>query len=233
MHLAGCRCLGRPAGRPLATTRATVWLWRPPTIASTAQQRAVLCCASCGRRPPWLGGGVASPMLPRALPSVRRAAAGAARRSSSSGSDVSSTNLLARQQYHHRRWLTELPAERERELTRLQQQLGYTFRQPRLLDAALTHPSVRGTQHPAGHHQPDAARGSQVGDPVSGGGSGGDSEEEGEGEERERLEFLGDHVLGLVAATALFQAYPRASEGELTTRLRCDNTYCADVQLCT
>ena len=35
----------------------------------------------------------------------------------------------------------------------------------------------------------------------------------------ERLEFLGDSVLGMVVAQTLFQQYPDASEGELT-RLR-------------
>ena len=35
----------------------------------------------------------------------------------------------------------------------------------------------------------------------------------------QRLEFLGDHVLGLVVSDMLFQAYPRANEGELSRRL--------------
>ncbi|PJZ53109.1 ribonuclease III [Leptospira adleri] len=35
-------------------------------------------------------------------------------------------------------------------------------------------------------------------------------------EDNERLEFLGDSVLGLVAARYLFQNYPKASEGELS-----------------
>ncbi|EMJ91668.1 ribonuclease III [Leptospira alstonii] len=35
-------------------------------------------------------------------------------------------------------------------------------------------------------------------------------------EDNERLEFLGDSVLGLVAARSLFQKYPKASEGELS-----------------
>jgi ribonuclease-3 len=34
----------------------------------------------------------------------------------------------------------------------------------------------------------------------------------------QRLEFLGDQVLGLVIAEALFDAFPRASEGELSRR---------------
>src|SRR5436305_1675927 len=35
----------------------------------------------------------------------------------------------------------------------------------------------------------------------------------------QRLEFLGDHVLGLVVSEMLFGAFPRADEGELSRRL--------------
>lgn len=35
----------------------------------------------------------------------------------------------------------------------------------------------------------------------------------------QRLEFLGDHVLGLVISDMLFQAFPKADEGELSRRL--------------
>jgi len=35
----------------------------------------------------------------------------------------------------------------------------------------------------------------------------------------QRLEFLGDHVLGLVISDMLFRAFPRADEGELSRRL--------------
>ena len=35
----------------------------------------------------------------------------------------------------------------------------------------------------------------------------------------QRLEFLGDHVLGLVVSEMLFSAFPRANEGELSRRL--------------
>lgn len=35
----------------------------------------------------------------------------------------------------------------------------------------------------------------------------------------QRLEFLGDHVLGLVVSDMLYQAFPRANEGELSRRL--------------
>lgn len=35
----------------------------------------------------------------------------------------------------------------------------------------------------------------------------------------QRLEFLGDHVLGLVVSDMLYREYPRANEGELSQRL--------------
>ncbi|MCK0208620.1 ribonuclease III [Starkeya koreensis] len=47
----------------------------------------------------------------------------------------------------------------------------------------------------------------------------------------QRLEFLGDHVLGLVVSDMLYRAYPQAEEGELSRRLAdlvCEDA-CADV----
>ena len=41
----------------------------------------------------------------------------------------------------------------------------------------------------------------------------------GEGKDYQRLEFLGDRVLGLVVAQMVFEANPRAPEGELSLRL--------------
>ena len=35
----------------------------------------------------------------------------------------------------------------------------------------------------------------------------------------QRLEFLGDHVLGLVVSDMLYRAFPKADEGELSKRL--------------
>src|SRR5213593_1788988 len=35
----------------------------------------------------------------------------------------------------------------------------------------------------------------------------------------QRLEFLGDHVLGLVVSDMLFRAFPKADEGEMSRRL--------------
>lgn len=47
----------------------------------------------------------------------------------------------------------------------------------------------------------------------------------------QRLEFLGDHVLGLVVSDMLFRAYPDADEGELSKRLAdlVRKETCADV----
>jgi len=47
----------------------------------------------------------------------------------------------------------------------------------------------------------------------------------------QRLEFLGDHVLGLVISDMLFKAFPRANEGELSRRLAdlVRKEACADV----
>src|SRR3974390_3061199 len=39
------------------------------------------------------------------------------------------------------------------------------------------------------------------------------------GNSYQRLEFLGDHVLGLVISDMLYRAFPRANEGELSRRL--------------
>src|SRR3974377_879532 len=47
----------------------------------------------------------------------------------------------------------------------------------------------------------------------------------------QRLEFLGDHVLGLVISDMLYRAFPRANEGELAPRLpdRVRKETCAEV----
>ncbi|HSG95519.1 MAG TPA: ribonuclease III [Afifellaceae bacterium] len=68
--------------------------------------------------------------------------------------------------------------------------LGYTFRDPGLLKRALTHASAVAER---GNHDPAATY--------------------------QRLEFLGDRVLGLVVADMLIAAYPDAVEGELARRL--------------
>lgn len=82
-------------------------------------------------------------------------------------------------------------AKREREAetpdtTSLQAAIGHSFRRPQLLLDALTH-----TSYVAEHPGPDVVS-------------------------NERLEFLGDAVLGLIASDLLYKQFPSASEGELT-----------------
>jgi ribonuclease-3 len=74
---------------------------------------------------------------------------------------------------------------------RLLEALGHSFAEEALLVDALTHRSFR-------NEQPRLARA-----------------------DNERLEFLGDAVLGMGVAALLADAYPEAGEGELT-RLRAD-----------
>lgn len=68
----------------------------------------------------------------------------------------------------------------------LENSLGYRFRDPALLDEALRHSSY------ANEHRNDAVQ------------------------SNERLEFLGDSVLGFVTAEFLFTRYPDLPEGDLT-----------------
>jgi len=75
---------------------------------------------------------------------------------------------------------------RPRKFKELETKLGYRFKDPVLLERALTHASVRGGK---------VAR-----------------------FDNERLEFIGDRVLGLAIAEALNGQYPEASEGELARR---------------
>ena len=75
------------------------------------------------------------------------------------------------------------------ELKNLQEKIGYTFRSEELLRSALYHSSY------ANEH-----RGSGI-------------------QSNERIEFLGDAVLGLVSAEFLYATHPELPEGELT-RLR-------------
>ena len=78
----------------------------------------------------------------------------------------------------------------------LEAKLGYRFRRPELLEQALTHGSVRHEQQTGDHPDPSPAQG-----------------------DNERMEFLGDAIVGMVIAELLYQRYPELDEGELT-RLR-------------
>ncbi len=77
-------------------------------------------------------------------------------------------------------------------LSELETALGYGFAHPELLLCALTHRSLTNERIVEGADNDH---------------SGGDNE---------RLEFLGDAVLGLVVAEAMFLLYPDWQEGELT-----------------
>lgn len=70
--------------------------------------------------------------------------------------------------------------------------LGHAFRDTALLERALTHSSV---------------------------GEGGDKTSGKAPKDNERLEFLGDRVLGLLVADRLHNDFPDANEGELSSRL--------------
>ncbi len=83
----------------------------------------------------------------------------------------------------HARQLGSTPDRRA-----LEERLGHRFRDPRLLEEALTHGSVLGRR----------GRGDRT---------------------YERLEFLGDRVLGLVVAHLLMERFPDDAEGALTHRL--------------
>ena len=71
----------------------------------------------------------------------------------------------------------------------LEDRIGYKFADKTQLERALTHISALS------------------GGPQNRGGS------------YQRLEFLGDHVLGLVISDMLYRAFPKANEGELSRRL--------------
>jgi ribonuclease-3 len=75
------------------------------------------------------------------------------------------------------------------DLKRLEERIGYRFRNRLLLHEALTHASALNGQKGLANY--------------------------------ERLEFLGDRVLGLAMAEHLYQAYPQAPEGELARRFNC------------
>ena len=80
-------------------------------------------------------------------------------------------------------------AEAVAELVR---RLGHDFRDARLLDRALTHSSVGEGVAPQTSKAP---------------------------RDNERLEFLGDRVLGLLVAERLHNDFPEADEGQLSSRL--------------
>lgn len=91
----------------------------------------------------------------------------------------------------------------EADLTELEAALGHNFARPGLLVRALTHRSLANER---------TIEEQILNPPVPGDGRA-DVAEMGD---NERLEFLGDAVLGLVVAEALFLLHPEWQEGELT-----------------
>lgn len=79
-----------------------------------------------------------------------------------------------------------------KDVSGLVRKTGYTFSSHDALQEALTHTSARSSK---------CRKGGKV------------------VHENERLEFLGDRVLGLVIAEWLIEDYPNANEGELATKL--------------
>jgi ribonuclease-3 len=82
------------------------------------------------------------------------------------------------------------PGEEQRS-AELTERLGHDFADPALLRSALTHPSTTPARGPR---------------------------RKGDAGTYERLEFLGDRVLGLVIADLLFRAFPEENEGALAKR---------------
>lgn len=94
---------------------------------------------------------------------------------------------------YHKKMQPALLSQLE-DLAPLERALGYSFRTPELLLRALTHRSQA--------YELAMDSGGRV--------------ESGERQDNERLEFLGDAVIGLVVAEALYRAHPEWQEGELT-----------------
>lgn len=82
----------------------------------------------------------------------------------------------------------------------LQQTLGHKFADPRLLEEALVHPSA----NPRRSRAKSARQKAADAPPAM--------------RDYNRLEFIGDRVLGLVVATLLAERFPQAEAGELALR---------------
>jgi ribonuclease III len=88
----------------------------------------------------------------------------------------------------------------------LEERLGYRFKRPELLERALTHSSAV-PELRAEHHKDDSAEVAAI-------------------QDNERLEFLGDAVLELLAREYLLESFPEWSEGQLSkSRARLVNAH--------
>jgi ribonuclease-3 len=85
--------------------------------------------------------------------------------------------------------------------TELAAVLGHAFTRPDLLETAITHPSATGRNRTR-----RVRRGTKPAGDVK-------------QADNQRLEFLGDRVLGLIVAEMLFQSFPEEDEGALAKRL--------------
>lgn len=97
-----------------------------------------------------------------------------------------------------------MPNVRAEAVQALSRRLGHDFRDPTLLERALTHASVSEGSNQQTSKTP---------------------------RDNERLEFLGDRVLGLLVAERLGRDWPDADEGRLSARLHAlvDKSACARV----
>jgi len=90
-------------------------------------------------------------------------------------------------------------------LEALESKLGHRFARPALLEQALTHSSLRHEQQMAAGNGPGNAVQTKAGRPsINWAG------------DNERLEFLGDAIVGLLVAESLFRRFPDLREGDLT-----------------
>jgi ribonuclease III len=95
-------------------------------------------------------------------------------------------------------------------LAELETALGHKFTAPKLLVRALTHRSLAKEQAAHEQHVDLEANAAMVGESACA------EEDTAETGDNERLEFLGDAVLGLIVAELLFKMHSDWHEGELT-----------------
>ena len=93
------------------------------------------------------------------------------------------------------------------DLGNLTEALGHDFKDPSLLRTALTHPSAISTIHMHRGKKPKSA------------GAKAAAVELAASADNQRLEFLGDRVLGIVVSEMLFHGFPKEDEGALARRL--------------
>ncbi len=112
-----------------------------------------------------------------------------------------------------RAWRQAIEGQVEADLTELEAALGHGFLSRGLLTRALTHRSLANEQAANERAASERAAGGQAAMEAAAAPAGAAAEVP---RDNERLEFLGDAVLGLVVAEALFAAHPEWHEGELT-----------------